>query len=82
MTNNTPKFDVDFRTEYPTLKQHINGLDVELTAAEYEATIAQWEINQAEAKIAYQNQQQKIAEKSALLMRLGITDEEAKLLLQ
>jgi len=81
MTNNTPRFDIDFRAEYPTLTQHINGVDVELTDAEYEATIAAWEANQAEAAAAYAAATQKAADRAALLAQLGITEEQAKLLL-
>lgn len=81
MTTNTPRFDIDFRAEYPTLKQHINGVDVELTEAEYETTIAAWEANQIAAKAAHDAQIQKVADRAALLAQLGITEDQAKLLL-
>jgi hypothetical protein len=38
-----PTFDIDFRKEYPTLKENHNGVDVELSPEQYEKTIAQWE---------------------------------------
>ena len=81
MANKKPKFDVDFRKEYPTLKQNINGEDVDLTPEEYEATIAQWELNQAAAKAQYEAEIANTTNKTALLEKLGITADEAKLLL-
>jgi hypothetical protein len=77
----TPNFNINFRKEYPTLKQNINGVDVELTESEYEATIAEWEANQIAAKAAYDAEGQKVADRAALLTQLGITEEQAKLLL-
>lgn len=81
MAKKKPKFDVDFRKEYPTLKQNINGEDVDLTAEEYEATIAQWELNQASAKAKYEAEIANANTKAALLEKLGITADEANLLL-
>ena len=81
MTKTAPKFDIDFRKEYPTLSQNINGVEVALTQSEYESTIAEWEANQAKAKAAYDAENQKIADRAALLAQLGITEEQAKLLL-
>jgi len=81
MAKKKPNFDVDFRKEYPTLKQNINGEDVDLTAEEYEATIAQWTLNQAAAKAQYEAEIANANTKAALLSKLGITAEEAKLLL-
>jgi len=81
MTTNTPTFDIDFRKEYPTLSQHINGEDVPLTESEYEATIAEWEKNQAQAKAAYDAKVKAEADKAALLARLGLTEEELKIIL-
>jgi len=81
MAKNKPKFDVDYRKEYPTLKQNINGEDVDLTPEEYEATIAKWESNQAEAKAQYEAEIKSATDKAALLDRLGITEDEARLLL-
>jgi len=83
MAKKKPKFDVDFRKEYPTLKQNINGEDVDLTADEYEATIAKWELNQAEAKLAYEAEQAKVATKAAAegkLAALGLTTDDLRAL--
>ena len=74
-------FDTDFRKMYPTLKENHNGVDVELTAEQYEKTIAEWETNQAKEKSIYDAEQAKQSAKEALLKRLGITAEEAVLLL-
>jgi hypothetical protein len=71
----------DFRKEYPSLKQNVNGVDIDLTAEEYEATIAKWEANEA-AKVAQEAEEKaKATAKAELLSKLGITAEEAKLLL-
>ena len=81
MTNKIPKFDVDFRKQYPKLKQNINGEDVDLTVEEYEATIAQWTLNQATAKAEYEAEIANANTKAVLLEKLGITADEANLLL-
>lgn len=70
------------KKDYPTIRE---GSDeqgyIELSAEEYEARIAQWADNmlakqaEAQAKLDAENA------KAALLERLGITAEEAKLLL-
>ena len=68
-----------FKAQYPTLKVGSEETGyTELSAEDYEAKIAEWADNElvAEAEIA------KIeADKQALLNKLGITEEEAKLLL-
>ena len=71
-----------FKKDYPTIRE---GSDeqgyVELSVEEYEARIAQWADNmlakqaEAQAKLDAQNA------KEAVLNRLGITAQEAKLLL-
>jgi hypothetical protein len=53
-------------------------IDREMNDTEF----AQWEVDQAEVAAAEATAAQKATEKSALLARLGITEEEAKLLLQ
>ena len=74
-------FDTDFRKMYPTLKENQNGSDIELDSEQYEKTIAKWEANQAKEKLAYDAERAKQSAKEALLKRLGITAEEAVLLL-
>jgi hypothetical protein len=73
----------NFRKEYPTLTQNINGVEVELTKAEYEATIAQWEINEAEAltiKAEAEAKAQAKAEAEAKLAALGLTTDDLRAL--
>jgi hypothetical protein len=70
------------KIQYPTLR---TGSDeagyVDFTPAEYEATIAEWADNLLadEEKVAKLAQAE--ADKEALLAKLGITADEAKLLL-
>lgn len=52
-------------------------IDREMTSEE----LLQWETDQAELQAALQAETQKAAEKSALLAKLGITEDEARLLL-
>jgi hypothetical protein len=72
----------ELKAEYPTLR---TGSDedgyVDLSAAEYDATIAEWADNKLadEAKMAELAEAE--ADKAALLAKLGITADEAKLLL-
>jgi hypothetical protein len=73
---------LQLKKDYPSLRDgsNINGY-VELSAEEYEARINQWADNmlakqaEAQAKLDAENA------KAALLDRLGITADEAKLLL-
>jgi len=69
------------KSEYPNLTKQIDGKVIALDAKEYEATISEWadaviakEVLAAEAKT-------KALAKSALLAKLGITEDEARLLL-
>lgn len=78
MAKTTEKKVIDFRKEYPTLTQNINGVDVELTKAEYEATIARWEADVEAQALAATEKAKVEAEKIALLDRLGLTAEEFK----
>ena len=70
-----------FKLDYPTLTKQSNDEVITLDQEEYEATIDAWADAQF-AKLAKQAEAEaKAAEKAALLERLGITAEEAKLLL-
>ncbi len=71
----------DFRKDYPKLVKNINGEQFEMDAEEYEATIAQWEANEIERLAKEAEAKAKATAKAALLTRLGITAEEAQLLL-
>jgi hypothetical protein len=83
MKNKIPEFNVDFRKEYPSLKQNVNGVDIDLTPEEYEETIAQWEINQAKAKLAYEAEQTNAQIKATAegkLAALGLTADDLRAL--
>ena len=70
------------KTEFPTLR--IGDDDAgytDLTAEEYEATIAQWADAKLERLAREKEAEARIEARLALLNRLGITEEEAKLLL-
>ncbi len=70
------------KTEFPTLKVG-NDQDgyIELSADEYEAQIAEWaDVRLAKETVAIEAQA-KAQAKAELLERLGITADEAKLLL-
>lgn len=73
------------KQEYPVVNKHINGQDIELTAEEYEATIELWADNvlaaEAQEKADKETEALKVAQKAELLAKLGITEEEAKILL-
>ena len=81
MAKTTSKDNIDFRKEYPTLTQNINGVDVQLTETEYEATIAQWEANRVAQALAATERAKVEAQKTALLDRLGLTADELKTIL-
>jgi hypothetical protein len=71
----------ELKEEFPNLTKQINDKIIDLDVDEYEETINAW----AEAKLAIQiannEAEAKAAQKAALLNRLGITEDEAKLLL-
>lgn len=70
------------KKEFPTLK--VGGDDVgytQLSAEEYQATIDQWADARLAKEAALIEAEAKASAKLALLDRLGITEDEAKLLL-
>ena len=69
------------KEEYPTLTKHVDGKDIKLSKAEYEATLSLWADIRIQKDIEAAVDAEKQASKAALLERLGITEEEAKLLL-
>lgn len=70
-----------FKAQYPTLTKGVNDEVIELTAEEYEATIAEWAQNELDADAAKLEKQALVTQKEALLAKLGLTAEEATLLL-
>jgi hypothetical protein len=70
------------KKEFPTLR--VGGDDVgytELSVEEYEATIDQWADARLAKEAAATQAEAKAQAKAALLERLGITEDEARLLL-
>ncbi len=69
------------KSDFPTLNKTFDGVESEMTAEEYEAQIETW----ADIELARIAEQEaatlKASEKQALLDRLGLTADEAKLLL-
>lgn len=80
MTTKTQKI-AQLKAEYPTLSKGINDEVVELDAKEYEALIAEWADIELAKEAAEAEEAAKVIAKAALLERLGITEDEAKLLL-
>lgn len=76
------EFITQLKAEYPTLKtgDDENGYS-NLSATEYEATIAQWVDNKLADQEKAAEAAQAATDKAALLAKLGITADEAKLLL-
>jgi hypothetical protein len=69
------------KSEYPTLTKGVNDAIIQLDATEYEATIDAWADGKL-AKLAEEAEAKAKAQaKAELLERLGITADEAKLLL-
>jgi hypothetical protein len=72
---------IELKTENPTIVSNINGEAIEVLGDEYETTIE----NAAQMKLEQLTKQEeddaKQIAKDSLLERLGITEEEAKLLL-
>ena len=69
------------KAENPTMISTINGVEIELTAEEYEKACNDW-AEMRLAQIAFEADKAKAeADKAALLNKLGISADEAKLLL-
>jgi len=69
------------KLDYPTLTKQINDKSIKLNAAEYETTIDAWADNTLAKQALEAEAEAKAQAKAALLHRLGITADEAKLLL-
>ena len=72
----------ELKNNYPTLRSgsEEDGY-VELSAEKYEATIEEWADNKLIELNEIAVQESKVAAKAALLAKLGITEDEAALLL-
>jgi hypothetical protein len=80
MTTKAQKI-AELKTQYPTLTKGVNDEVIELDTDEYEATISEWADTALEQEAATAKAQADALAKSALLEKLGITEDEAKLLL-
>jgi hypothetical protein len=69
------------KTDYPTLTKSFDGIDSEMSIEEYDAQIQTWADIEMDRIANEEAMALKSAEKEALLIRLGITAEEAALLL-
>ena len=71
-----------YKLEYPTLRVGDDEQGyTDLSPADYEATIAQWADNQLADEAIAAKAEQAATDKAALLAKLGISADEAKLLL-
>ena len=69
------------KAENPKMVANINGKDIELSADEYEKAASDWADMRLVQIAAEAIEAQVKAEKESLLAKLGITADEAKLLL-
>jgi len=69
------------KTQYPSLNKGVDNEVFELDAKEYEATIAQRAQNELDADVAKAEKESLKVQKAALLEKLGLTQDEATLLL-
>jgi hypothetical protein len=70
-----------FKDENPTVVSIINGEEITLSKAEYDKTCEDWATMRLEQLKLEAEVESKLSAKSALLNKLGITAEEANLLL-
>jgi TRAP-type uncharacterized transport system substrate-binding protein len=71
----------NLKTEFPTLKKTFDNVESDMTLEEYEAQIETWADLEVTRLAAEESAETNAAAKQALLDRLGLTAEEAKLLL-
>lgn len=78
---NKKEIIAELKTEYPNLQKSVDGEIVELDKKEYEEIISLWadaELKKLDDKV---KAEAKEAQRQAILDRLGLTADEAKLLL-
>ncbi len=69
------------KKDFPTITVQINEEVYELSDEEYNAKIEEWANFQLQKQMELSEIESKATQKAALLDRLGITEDEAKLLL-
>ncbi len=75
------QFILDYKEQNPKLYKGVDSEVFELTEEEYENACSEWADVQFEIQQKEQEVLEKAAQKQSLLERLGITEEEARLLL-
>jgi proline dehydrogenase len=70
-----------YKKEFPKLTGQVNNEVFDLSAEEYEETINRWAENRLKQLEEIAAENQKVAAKAALLEKLGISSDEAALLL-
>lgn len=72
----------DFKKEYPTLRVGDDEQGyTDLSPADYEATIAEWAVNELANEEKTKEFEKAATDKAVLLAKMGLTADEAKLLL-
>jgi len=71
----------DLKKEHPKLTEQTNGEIFELTTADYQAKIKEWAESRFEKQSKITEAEAKASAKSALLEKLGISEDEARLLI-
>lgn len=69
------------KTEFPTLTKSFDGVDFPMSSDEYDTQIELWADIEIEKAAEVEAEALKATEKQAILDRLGITADEAKLIL-
>lgn len=69
------------KKEFPKLTRQLNDEIIDLTPSEYEETINRWADNRLKAQAEEAEAEAKVTAKAELLTKLGISADEASLLL-
>jgi hypothetical protein len=72
---------IELKKQNPTIVSNINGEEIQLIGDEYEEAIQNVAQMKLEQLLKEEENKSKEVEKAALLDRLGITEEEARILL-
>jgi hypothetical protein len=81
MMTTKAQYLTQIKTENPTMTKSVNGENIVLDADEYEATCEAWATMKTEQDAHIKAEADKASARQAVLDRLGITADEAALLL-
>ena len=81
MTKTKQDFITELKSEYPTLTKGVDDRIIALSSDEYLATIDLWAEDRLQMQSKEAAEKQAVIDKSALLTKMGLTADEAKLLL-